>query len=218
MHDLPPAASGFRTGTRRRIILSPTLDTPVEDVVVLEALADEQVAEELAEVGVVGLVVEAESTSIVQEDAELVREATAEKIGRRRHLLLHDAVVLLLLGGSLETLPGKGAAQEVHKNVGERLQVIAAGLLDTQVGVDGRVASRTGQVLVLPVGNVEMGLGVTVLLGETEVDDVDLVATLTDTHQEVVGLDVTVDEVAGVDVLDARDLWRKGMSVTEECE
>lgn len=50
-----------------------------------------------------------------------------------------------------------------------------------------------------------MGLRVTVLLGETEIDDVDLIAPLTDAHQEVVRLDVTVDEGLGVNVLDPGD-------------
>lgn len=39
-----------------------------------------------------------------------------------------------------------------------------------------------------------MRLGVTVLLGQTKVDNVDLVTTLANAHEEVVGLDVTVDE------------------------
>jgi hypothetical protein len=51
-----------------------------------------------------------------------------------------------------------------------------------------------------------MRLRVTELLGETEVNDVDLIATFAYAHQEVVGLYVTVDEVAGVDVLDTGDL------------
>jgi len=73
------------------------------------------------------------------------------------------------------------------------------------VGVDGGVAGGTSQVLVLSVRDVEVGLGVPVLLGETEVDHVDLVAPLADAHEEVVGLDVTVNEALGVDVLDAAD-------------
>ena len=73
------------------------------------------------------------------------------------------------------------------------------------MGVDGGVTSGTSQVLVLSVRDVEVGLGVPVLLGETKVDHVDLVAPLADTHEEVVGLDVTVDEALGVDVLDAAD-------------
>ena len=74
------------------------------------------------------------------------------------------------------------------------------------MGVDGGVTSSTSEVLVLPVGDVKMGLGVTVFLGKTKVNDVDLIAALADAHEEVVGLDVAVDEVAGVDVLDTGDL------------
>jgi hypothetical protein len=73
------------------------------------------------------------------------------------------------------------------------------------VGVDGGVTSGTSQVLVLSVRDVEVGLGVPVLLGETKVDHVDLVAPLADAHEEVVGLDVTVNEALGVNVLDAAD-------------
>ena len=74
------------------------------------------------------------------------------------------------------------------------------------MGVDGSVTSRARQVLVLTVRDVEVSLGVTVLLGQTEVDDVDLVAALANTHQEVVGLDVTMDEVTRVDVFHAGNL------------
>lgn len=181
------------------------LNRPVEDVVVLEALANEEVAEELAEVRVVGLVVEAKRTAVVEVDGELVGESTAEDVGGSGHLLLHDAVVLLLLGGSLQSLPRELATEEVHEDVTERLEVVTTGLLDTKVGVDRGVTGSSGEVLVLTVGDVQVRLGVTVLLGETKVDHVDLVSALADAHQEVVGLDVTVNEVARVNVLDARD-------------
>ena len=73
-------------------------------------------------------------------------------------------------------------------------------LADAQVGVDGSVASSAGQVLVLSVGDVKMCLRVTVLLGETEVDDIDLVSALADTHEEVVGFDIAVNKIARMDV------------------
>jgi len=73
------------------------------------------------------------------------------------------------------------------------------------VGVDGGIASSTSQVLVLPVWDVEVSLWVTVLLGETEIDNVDLVATLADAHEEVVRLDITVDEGLGMNVLNTGD-------------
>jgi hypothetical protein len=120
-----------------------------------------------------------------------------------------------------------------HEHVSEGLEVVTPGLLHTQMSVDGSVTSGSGQVyqtateqdtinpsipiprrnpsyrrtLVLPVGNVEVGLGVPVLLGQTEIDDVDLVATLADSHKEVVGFDIPVDEVSRVDVLDSGDLY-----------
>ena len=67
-------------------------------------------------------------------------------------------------------------------------------LTDTEVSIDTGITCSTSQVFVLTVWNMEMGFGVTVLLGQTEIDDIDLVASLSDTHEEVVRLDVTVDE------------------------
>jgi hypothetical protein len=76
-------------------------------------------------------------------------------------------------------------------------------LLDAQVRVDRGVSSGTRQILVLSVGDVEVGLGISVLLGETEINHVDLVASLANAHQKVVGFDISVDEVSRVDVFDS---------------
>lgn len=72
--------------------------------------------------------------------------------------------------------------------------------------VDTRITCGTGQVLVFSVGNVEMRPRITVFLCETKVNDVDLVAPLTDTHQKVIRFDITMDKVLGVDVLDSGKL------------
>ena len=76
-------------------------------------------------------------------------------------------------------------------------------LTDPEMGVNAGITSGTRQVLILSVGDVEMRLGVAIFLGKTEVDDIHLIATLADTHEKIVGLDVTMDERLGVDVLDA---------------
>lgn len=206
LEDFASAGTGLGTGSSAAFVNGGALDAPVKDVVVLVTFTNEKVTEELAEVRVVRLVIEPQSTGVVEEDAELIGEAAAEQVGGGGHLLLHDAIVLLLLGGSLESLPRERATKEVHEDVSKGLEIIAASLLDTQMGVDGGVASGTGEVLVLPVGDVEMSLRVPVLFGETEIDDVDLVATLADTHEEVIGLDVTMYKIAGMNVLDAGDL------------
>ncbi len=89
------------------------VDSPVKDVVILEPFSDKEIAEDLTEVRVIRLVVKAKGTSIVEIDSELVGEPTTKDLSRRGHLLLHNAVVLLLLGGSLESLPRQRAAAEV---------------------------------------------------------------------------------------------------------
>jgi hypothetical protein len=65
---------------------------------------------------------------------------------------------------------------------------------DAQVGVDRGVTSSASQVLVLTVWDVEVSLRVAVLLGQTEINDVNLVAALADAHEEVVGFNITVDK------------------------
>jgi hypothetical protein len=193
-----------RSSNRLSILLI-LVDGPVEDVVVLERFSDEEITKDLAEVGIVGLIVEAEGSGVVEIDGELVGEAAAEDFGGGGHLLLHDTIVLLLLGSGLQTLPWEGASAEVEHDIAERLHVVTTGLLDTEMSVDGGITSSASQVLVLTVRDVEVSLRVTVFLGKTKVDHVDLVTPLSDAHEEVVGLDVTVDEGLGVDVLDAGD-------------
>jgi len=186
------------------VLLDAPLDTPVEHVIILIPFTDKEIPEELPQVGVVGLVVEPQGSSVVQEDGKFVRETTTEKVGRCSHLLLHDPIVLLLLCSGLEALPGEGTTEEVHEDVREGFEIITASLFNSKVSVNGGVTGSAGKILVLPVGNVEVSLRVSILLGKTEIDHVDLVATFSDPHQEVVWLDVAVNEVARVYVLDAR--------------
>lgn len=109
-------------------VLLVLVDSPVEDIVVLEALTNKEIAEDLAEVRVVRLVVKTQRAGVVEVDGKLVGEATAEHLGGGGHLLLHDAVVFLLLGGRLKTLPGKGTTAEVEHDVAKGLHVITTGL------------------------------------------------------------------------------------------
>ena len=74
------------------------------------------------------------------------------------------------------------------------------------MGVDGSVSSCAGQVLVLAIRDVKVSLGVSVLFGKSEIDNIDLISSLANAHEEIVGLDVSVDKVSRVDILDSRDL------------
>jgi hypothetical protein len=208
LNDFPATSSSLGAAASTcSIILSAALDTPIKDIVVLITLADEEISEELAEVGIVGLVIKAKSASVIQKDTEFVGVATAKEVSGCGHLLFHDAIIFLFLGGGFQTLPGESTAEKVHKNISQRLEVIPTGLLNAQMGVDRGVAGSTGEILVLSVWNMEVGLRVTEFLCQTKINDVDLVAPLSDAHQKVVGFDVTMDEVARVDIFDAGNLW-----------
>jgi len=135
-------------------------------------------------------------------------KALGELLDRRRLLLLADLLVLLLVGGRLEALPREAAAQEVHEDVPERLEVVSPALLAAEVRVDRHVPRRAREALALAVRDVLLGLGVAVLLGHAKVDDVHRVGVLgaRAADQEVVGLDVAVDQVLLVDRLHSREL------------
>lgn len=77
----------------------------------------ESLGKELAEVVVVGGVLEAEVADVGEVLGELLGEALAEVLDGGGLLLLANLFVLLLVGGSLETLPGQTAAEKVHEDV-----------------------------------------------------------------------------------------------------
>lgn len=114
----------------------------------------------------------------------------------------------MLVRSSLETLPRQSAAQEVHEDVAERLQVVSSRLLASKMGVDTHVSSRAGERFAFPVRNVLLGLGVAVLLRHAEVHNVDNVGSLRagPANQEVIWLDIPVDQILLVDGLYPRQL------------
>lgn len=124
-------------------------------------------------------------------------ESFAELFNGSRLFLLADLLVLLLVGGSLQSLPREPASQEVHEDMSQRLQIVSSGLLASEMSVYAHVASGSRQTLALPVGNVLLRLGVAVLLGHAEVDDVDHIGSLRSrpADQKVVGLDVAIDQI-----------------------
>lgn len=73
------------------------------------------------------------------------------------------------------------------------------------MSVDGSIAGRASQILILSVNDVLAGSRVPELLGQPEVDEKELIAVAPDAHEEVVGFDISVDEALGVDVLYAAD-------------
>ena len=188
--------SGFGTGWPGATLLGATWNTPIQDVVMSVALTNKEMTKEVAQVGIVRLIIEAKSTGVIQENTKLGRESMTQEIRGSGHLLLQDTIVLFRRRSSLETLPRKGTSEEIHQDISKRFEVITTTLLDTQVSVDGGIAGSSSETLVLSVRDVNMGLGVTELLGETEIDDIDLIATPSNVHDEVFRFDIAVNVIS----------------------
>ena len=93
------------------------LNRPVEYVVILKTLADEEIAEEFAKIGVIRLVVKPQITDILEIGCEFLWEVTAKFLGRDVYLPLFNALVSLVLRRSLQALPGQGAASKVNHHI-----------------------------------------------------------------------------------------------------
>ncbi len=65
----------------------------------------------------------------------------------------------------------------------------------------------------LPVWNMLMCSVVPKLLCQSEIDCIDEISFLSQTHQEIVWLDVAVDEVFAVNEFDSTDLMKESKSL-----
>ena len=154
---------------------------------------------------VVGLLLELELSAVLHVLTEFGGVAPAELLERRLNLLLLDVVVLFILRATWKSLPRELTLDEVEEYVTDSLEIVSPGLLNTLVGSNGSISGSSSEVLAVLVGDV-VALGVLVALGETEIDDVNVVAggVLT-TDQEVVWLNVSVDDPLLVHFFDASD-------------
>ena len=80
---------------------------------------------------------------------------------------------------------------------------------NAQMGVDAGVSGCSRQVLVFSIRDVLMCAGITILLGQAKVNDVHQIAFLPQTHEEIVRLDITMNEVLGMDIFDSTNLQRR---------
>ncbi len=116
-------------------------DIPVKHTIVFEALALKKVSEDALQVSVVRPVLKTQRLAVGEIIAELRREASAELVRVCGLFALQNALVLLLLGGGLEALPGQRAAQKVHQHKAQRFNVVATALFNAQMSVNGGVSS-----------------------------------------------------------------------------
>ena len=140
----------------------------------IEVVAGHASLEEGEASAVVGLLLEFKLSAVLHVLTELAWVSTAELLKGSLNLLLLDVVVLLILGAAWKSLPGELTLQEVEKNVTNSLQVISSRLLDSLMSGNRGISGGSSQILAIFVGNM-LALRVLVALGETKIDDVDVV-------------------------------------------
>eukprot|EP00201_Polytomella_parva_P013575 CAMPEP_0175063418 /NCGR_PEP_ID=MMETSP0052_2-20121109/14746_1 /TAXON_ID=51329 ORGANISM="Polytomella parva, Strain SAG 63-3" /NCGR_SAMPLE_ID=MMETSP0052_2 /ASSEMBLY_ACC=CAM_ASM_000194 /LENGTH=64 /DNA_ID=CAMNT_0016329615 /DNA_START=323 /DNA_END=517 /DNA_ORIENTATION=+ len=64
------------------------------------------------------------------------------------------------------------------------------------MGINRSITSGSRQITTLNIWYVDKGFGITIFFDKTEVNDKDLIGTLADANEEIVGLDITVHETA----------------------
>ena len=107
---------------------------------------------------------------------------------------------MLPLGRSLGPIPWKRPTEEVDENVCEQFEIVTARLFHTEVTVKRGICNGAHKdMIVLSEWDMCMGSSVSVLIGKTKIDDVDLLAMKTCTDQKIGRLDIMVNEVGRVD-------------------
>jgi hypothetical protein len=105
----------------------------------------EGLGEELSEIVVIGSVLKTQVADICQILGEFLGEALAEILDSSGLLLLTDLLILLLVGSSLQALPGEAATKEVQENVAKSFEIVSTGLLASQMSDDTHVSGSSRQ-------------------------------------------------------------------------
>jgi hypothetical protein len=92
--------------------------------------------------------------------------------------------------------------EKIYENICKGLQIVATRLFNTLVVVDRDIWRSSSRGTVLFIWDMEVSLGIPVLLCEAEVNNIDLVIMIAYAHQKIGGFDVAMDEVTRVDMLD----------------
>jgi len=166
----------------------------------------ESLCEELPKVIIVRSILEAQISDIRQILGEFLGETLTEILDSSCLLLLANLLIFLLVGGRLQSLPRKTTSKKVQEDMTKSFEIVSAGLLTAQMGVDTHVSCSSRKGLSLAVWDMLLRLRVTVLLGHAEVNHMDNAGSLgaRAANEEVVGFDIAVNEILLVNGLNTR--------------
>jgi hypothetical protein len=106
----------------------------------------------------------------------------------------------------LHTLPWQKATKKVDENVCEGLHIVPSSELQAQVTINGCEISGSYKAKTIVVWNMYACLGIPELLRQPKINEVHHVGLLADAHNDVGRFEITVNEVARMDILQATEL------------
>ena len=118
--------------------------------------------------------------------------ALAELVEASLQLFLLNILVLFILILTWEILPRERSSKEVDDHVTDCFQVISSRLFLTKMGGEGGVSGGSCQILTFYEWDV-LSLRILVALSQTEINDVDVVASGVCTDQEVIRFNVSMN-------------------------
>jgi len=82
--------------------------------------------------------------------------------------------------------------------------------------VDGSVTGSTGKIFVLTIGDMLMSFTISILFGQTKIDHIDNVGFFSETEEEVIGLDISMDIVSTVNKFNSGNLFSGGLLINQK--
>ena len=153
---------------------SVSLNSPIKDEVILKSAFKIQLFKQPSKVTIIWSLFKFNLSTIVHVCCHFFWVSMAQILNRSVHFAFLNLSVLFLLGLGGKALPWELSLQEIEKDIAQALQVVSAGLLVTEMRVEGGVSSCSGQVLPFFPWNVLSGLGVSESLRQAEIDKVDV--------------------------------------------
>lgn len=158
------------------------------------------------DVVVVGFLVVVQGADVTQQVHEGQWHLVGQVLQGRLLLdLLDHSVPLFLALELLGRVPGQFPLPQVDHEIDQGLDIIPPRVLGLIMRVDAREQVLTIKPAILLVGHVLAGLLIPVSFALPEIDHMQDMALVLDTHDKVLGLDVPVDESCVVEDFNAVD-------------
>lgn len=173
---------------------------PVIHVVELEALPRHGFSKEATKHQIVGLRSERQVNAVRHVRGELWGQSTGQNVHTCFHLFGKDCAIFFCFCLACQPLPRQRTTQEVDQHVTQRLQVVPPALFKSKVCVDRRVSCSALETAIFSIRDVPQRARVTVVLRQSKVNCVDKMIIGTQTHEKILGLDISVQVMLRVNV------------------